>query len=207
MRGGMTMVGDMFNNGLKNTVNNLCAEISNALATMTLFPIIPAGTKGSNQWWPTNLGVPFSSGSQNNIRYAVFPKRLAVEFNGAVTVYDTLDNTISGVSQQQGGDTSLTFNSQYGTILVATLPIISGQGTPSTPQTNFAEPAQNNFSNPAPIMPEMNTQQSEPTMNIKQNTSSDTIIDLIQKLSALRDAGALTDDEFNTKKGELLSRI
>jgi hypothetical protein len=44
-------------------------------------------------------------------------------------------------------------------------------------------------------------------MNIKQNTSSDTIIDLIQKLSALRDAGALTDDEFNTKKGELLSRI
>jgi len=108
MQGGMTMVGDMFNYGLKSTVDNLCSEISNALATTQIFPVIPAGTKGSNQWWPTELGSPFSSGGQNNIRYAVFPNRLAVETNGDVTVYDTLDNNIGGVSQQQGGDTSLT---------------------------------------------------------------------------------------------------
>ncbi len=205
MRGGMTMVGDMFNHGLKNTVDNLCSEISNALATMTIFPVIPAGTKGSNQWWPTNLGVPFSSGAQNNIRYAVFPHRLAIELNGEVTVYDTLDNNISGVSQQQGGDTSLTFSSQYGTISVSTLPIVSGKGIPPVPKTNFAEPLQNNFSNP--MMPEKNTQQNEPKMNIKQNASSNTIIELIEKLSQLRDAGALTDDEFNSKKSELLSRL
>ena len=31
MRGGMTMVGDMFNYGLKNLVDNLCSEISNIL--------------------------------------------------------------------------------------------------------------------------------------------------------------------------------
>lgn len=198
MRGGMTMVGDMFNHGLKNTVDNLCSEISNALATMRIFPVIPAGTKGSNQWWPTNLGVPFSSGAQNNIRYAIFPHRLAIEFNGEVTVYDTLDNNISGVSQQQGGDTSLTFSSQYGTISVSTLPIVSGKGMPSAPQTNFAEPLKNNFSNPAPTMPKM---------NIKESASADTIIELIQKLSQLRDAGALTDDEFNSKKSELLSRL
>ena len=42
------------------------------------------------------------------------------------TVYNTLDNNISGISQQQGGNDSLTFSSQYGTILVSTLPIISG---------------------------------------------------------------------------------
>ncbi|MBU4110633.1 SHOCT domain-containing protein, partial [bacterium] len=108
MRGGMTMVGDMFNNGLKNTVNNLCAEISNILQTTQIFPVIPAGTKGSAQWWPAELGSPFSSGSQNNTRYAVFANRLAVEINGEVTVYDTLDNNIGGVSQQQGGDNSLT---------------------------------------------------------------------------------------------------
>jgi len=28
MQGGMTMVGDMFNNGLQNTVDNLCNELS-----------------------------------------------------------------------------------------------------------------------------------------------------------------------------------
>lgn len=207
MRGGMTMVGDMFNNSLKNTVDNLCSEISNALATMTIFPVIPAGTKGSSQWWPANLGVPFSSGAQNNIRYAVFPNRLAVELNGETTVYDTLDHNIGGVSQQQGGDTSLTFSSQYGTISVSTLPIISGQGTPSAPQTNFAEPIQNNFSNEVPVESAAHFQEPAPVTNFNQPQSSDTIIDLIQKLAQLHDAGALTDDEFNSKKSELLSRL
>ena len=56
MRGGMTMVGDMFNHGLKMTVDNLCSELSRALATMQIFPTIPAGTPGSNQWWPSQCG-------------------------------------------------------------------------------------------------------------------------------------------------------
>ena len=118
MRGGMTMVGDMFNYGLKNTVDNLCNEISNALAYTIIFPIAPKGTRLSNQWWPVELGNPFSSGAQNNTRYAIFQNRLAVDVNGQVTVYNTLDNNISGISQQQGGNDSLTFSSQYGTILV-----------------------------------------------------------------------------------------
>lgn len=204
MRGGMTMVGDMFNNGLKMTVDNLCSEISNALATTQIFPIIPAGTKGSNQWWPGDLGSPFSSGGQNNIRYAVFPNRLAVEVNGEVTVYDTLDNNIGGVSQQQGGDTSLTFSSQYGTISVSTLPIVSGIGTtpPPAPNNNFAEPTYNNFIEPLPVVPE-----AAPQMNNTQNPSSDTIIELIQKLAKLHDAGVLSNEEFNSKKEELLSRL
>jgi len=208
MQGGMTMVGDMFNYGLKNTVNNLCAEISNALANTQIFPVIPAGTPGSSHWWSADLGSPFSSGGQNNIRYAVFPHRLAVELNGQVTVYDTLNHNIGGVSQQQGGDTSLTFSSQYGTISVSTLPIISGGGhvAPPAPLINFAQPVydnfispvSNNFTNPAPINTEI------PTV---KNESADAIVQLIEKLSKLRDAGALTDVEFNTKKVELLNRI
>ncbi|CAA6826983.1 MAG: Unknown protein [uncultured Sulfurovum sp.] len=220
MQGGMTMVGDMFNNGLKNTVDNLCTEIANALATMTIFPVIPAGTKGSNQWWPTNLGMPFSSGGQNNIRYAVFPQRLAVELNGETTVYDTLDNNISGVSQQQGGDSSLTFSSQYGTISVATLPIVSGAGIPPTPQTNFAQPnftqpIENNLNHETNINQEVLSsfeeasplQERTSSNNNMTEQSSSTIIELIQKLAELHDAGALTSDEFNTKKSELLSRL
>jgi len=195
MQGGMTMVGDMFNNGLKMTVDNLCSEISNALLTTEVFPVIPAGTPGSNQWWPTNLGVPFSSGGQNNSRYAVFPNRLAVDTNGQVTVYDTLDHNIGGVSQQQGGDNSLTFSSQYGTIAVSTLPIISGQGdVTQAPQTNFAQPSPT--VEPAPQ-----------EIHIEENKSTDDIIELIEKLSKLNTSGALTDDEFNNKKSELLSRI
>ncbi len=208
MKGGMTMVGDMFNYALKNTVDNLCTEISNALATMIIFPVAPAGSRASNQWWPVELGTPFSSGGQNNIRYAIFPHRLAVEVNGEVTIYDTLDNNISGVSQQQGGDTSLTFSSQYGTIAVSSLPIVSGPG-------NLQPPVQNNFAEPAlpadtteptyhDLVPSTPMQAETGTLH---NESADAIIDLIEKLSRLHDAGALTEDEFNLKKSELLNRL
>jgi hypothetical protein len=198
MRGGMTMVGDMFNHGLKMTVDNLCSEISNALANIQIFPIVPQGTKGSNQWWPSDLGTPFSSGSQNNIRYAVFPHRLAVELNGEVSVYDTLDNNISGVSQQQGGNTSLTFSSQYGTIAVSTLPIISGKDKiPHAQANNFAKPvAQNDF-----VPPE------QPATSNIQTESSNEIIELIKKLANLHEAGVLSENEFNTKKADLLNRL
>ena len=214
MRGGMTMVGDMFNHGLKNTVDNLCNELAEVLANNQMFPVIPAGTPGSNQWWPGDLGSPFSSGGQNNIRYAVFPNRLAIEVNGQVSVYDTLNHNIGGVSQQQGGDSSLTFSSQFGTIAVSSLPLITGPGLASAPQTNFAAPMntnqQNNFDAPTQQAPAP-TQEPNPQIDSGQGSlvSDDlnSTLELIGKLAKLRDAGALTDDEFNSKKVELLSRI
>ena len=36
MQGGMTMVGDMFNYGLKSTVDNLCSELSTLLANQPI---------------------------------------------------------------------------------------------------------------------------------------------------------------------------
>ncbi|RDL45392.1 SHOCT domain-containing protein [Marinomonas piezotolerans] len=205
MRGGMTMVGDMFNNGLKNTVDNLCNELANGLANMTIFPVIPAGTPGSNQWWPANLGQPFSSGAQNNLRYAVFPNRLAVEMNGAVTVYDTLNHSIGSVSQQQGGNQSLTFSSQFGSVSVDSLPVVSGNGSqPATPapQTNFAQPSQS-----ATYGSQSNTNTSQSTPNHQSSINSDEVFALLEKLGGLLDAGILTQDEFNAKKAELLNRI
>ena len=125
MRGGMTMVGDMFNHSLKSTVDSLCNELSALLANTQVFP--PGSSSGHNthQWWPAGMGVPGSTGSQNNSRYAVFPHRLVVESGGQVTVYDTLDHQINGVSQQQGSDSTLTFRSQHGLVSLKTLPRIS----------------------------------------------------------------------------------
>lgn len=203
MRGGMTMVGDMFNNGLKATVDNLCNELANALANNQMFPIIPPGTPGSNQWWPMDLGTPFSSGAQNNIRYAIFPGRLAVENNGQITVYDTLDHQIGGVSQQQGGNTSLSFSSQYGTVSVDSLPIVSGapQFAPPPPQTNFAEPPTQQYF-------ETNTSSNYSSNSTAPTySSSNDVIQLLEQLGRLRDAGVLSDDEFNNKKSELMARI
>lgn len=214
MRGGMTMVGDMFNHGLQATVDNLCNELSNALANNQIFPPIPAGTPGSNQWWPQDLGSPFSSGGQNNIRYAIFPQRLAVEKNGQVTVYDTLDHQIGGVSQQQGGDTSLTFSSQYGTVSVTSLPIVSGPGLPPAPNTNFANPnpvPQSSYNDWQPEPQSNSAVQAEPAsaqaFDAPQSASTDEVLATIEKLARLFEIGAISQEEYQSKKSELLSRI
>ena len=200
MSGGMTMVGDMFNNGLRNTVDNLCAELANALASYQLFPEAPKGTQASNQWWPQDLGKPFSSGGQNNSRYAIFPQRLVIDTNGIVRVYDTLDHQIGGVSQQQGGNDSLTFNSQYGSFSISSLPLVSG----GAEAKEVTEPLQQNIENLK--QPDTTAPSTQPPYSQDTQSAND-ILGLIEKLAQLRDAGILTEDEYNSKKSDLLSRL
>ena len=112
MRGGMTMVGDMFNSGLQSTVSGICSELSAMLASGEAL-VTPAarsaaaGDFGSfgGDWWPSDLGRPSSSGGQNDAAYAYFPgpRRLAIRRGSQVTLYDTGEHAISGVQQQQGG--------------------------------------------------------------------------------------------------------
>jgi hypothetical protein len=129
MRGGLTMVSDLFNDALKARVNRLCSELSGLLGQQPFLPAEQPG--GSRAWWPDGLGVPDATGSQGEVRYAYFarPRRLVVEVRGQVTVYDTLGHHLSGVAQQQGGGaSSLTFSSQDGTVRVADLPALSPEG-------------------------------------------------------------------------------
>jgi hypothetical protein len=197
MRGGMTMVSDMFNHSLKNTVNNLCGELSNILANHQVFQPLPPGA-GGNHWWPGDLGSPSSSGSQNNIRYAFFPaaRRLVVQRDGQVSVFDTMDHQIGGVSQQQGGGSSLKFTSQYGMLSTLNLPLVSGPGLQAGNPVNFAAP-------PVPVF-----QASQPPAVVSPPPQpAGDVVALLEKLGQLRDAGILTPEEFNTKKGELLQRL
>jgi len=85
---------------------------------------------GSGQWWPTDFGQPSSVGGQNDLRYAVFPmaRRLVIDIAGRRTAYDTGEHQIGGVSQQQGGDQSLTLTSQFGTVRLSDLPVVSLEG-------------------------------------------------------------------------------
>jgi Short C-terminal domain len=221
MRGGMTMVGDMFNYGLKSKVDGLCSELSQLLAQQPFVPFpasfqsqsqgggqqqgnsLGAGSvslfvpeapgRTSGQWWPAELGFPNGSGGQNQVRYAYFSPahRLAVELNGHVTVYDTLDHQIGGVSQQQGSGGSLTFTSQHGTVSISQLPVVSVDGEP----TKAPEPRQA----PAPIS------QPEPTRAEPAQESD--IFAKIERLADLHQKGILSPEEFATKKAELLSRL
>jgi hypothetical protein len=159
-QGGMIMVGDMFNNGLKAKVDGLCSELANLARSSNLhLPAQPAqsqsqyqgggvslfvpGGFSSGNWWPQELGHAASTGTQNDLRYAFFPstRRLAINLGGHITVYDTRDHQIGGFSQQQGGDQSLSFNSQYGLVRVADLDIVQPiAGLPSRPRRSLRRP-------------------------------------------------------------------
>lgn len=124
--GGMTQVGDMFNTALKDRVNALCSELARDEAERPApAPSNPREDTGSGDWWPSGLGRPSATGAQNGMRYACFPetRRVVVEQAGAVTVYDSGDHRISGVSQQQSATHELTFTSQNGTIRASDLPV------------------------------------------------------------------------------------
>ena len=118
--GGMTQVGDMFNVSLRDRVAALCAE----LATMPADT--PAPTAPLREWWPSELGQPSAAGSQDGMRYACFPdaRRVVLEQCGAVTVHDSGDHRISGVSQAQGSGQDLVFLSQIGRIRASDLPVV-----------------------------------------------------------------------------------
>ena len=227
MQGGMTMVGDMFNYGLKSKVDGLCTELSQLLLQQPFLPppqtnqsqwqggqqqggygyggsmggspvslFVPGPSGGNGSWWPADLGSPNGSGGQNNVRYAYFSnaRRLAVEVNGNVTVYDTLDHQIGGVSQQQGAGGSVTLSSQYGTINVANLPVVSVNGVPqsSAPQSSVPQ-----YMPPA--------QPSTPPAS--GNFQEADIFAKIERLADLLQKGIVSPEEFAAKKSELLSRL
>jgi len=197
MRGGMTMVGDMFNYGLQAKVVGLCQELSQLLATTQVIAPLPSNAGfgaplAGNNWWPGDLGFPSSSGGQNDMRYAVFPqsRRLAISQGGQVSVYDTLDHQIGGVQQQSGGGPS--FSSQYGTVYPRDLPLISGPG--SAPAWA-----------PAPPVPQAAPQAQSPSSSGPSGNVD--VFASIERLAALHRDGILSDSEFSTKKAELLARL
>ena len=233
MQGGMIMVGDMFNYGLKGSIDGLCNEISNMLANQPGLlrsgsfqsqsqsgsgqqmqgSGVPMGQNSlfvpdpSDNWWPQDLGAPNSVGSQNNVKYAYFagPCRLAVNTGNDVWLYDTLDHQIGGFSQQQGMGSSIIFSSQYGTVNLSTLPVVSRNGQ------SVAQPSQA----PAPVEYQQSNSYSNSNSNANGITSnqssgndqSHSVFDALAKLGDLREKGILTDDEFANKKAELLARL
>jgi hypothetical protein len=217
MQGGMIMLGDMFNTALKGRVDTLCQALSSLLATQpgllqtgsfqsqsqgggapqrqasgaplgqsSLFVPDPRAT-----WWPSELGPPSATGTQNTVRYAYFAnaRRLAVETGDNVWVYDTQDHQIGGFSQQQGRGSSILFTSQYGTVSLASLPVVSRNGQPVPPRS-------------AP----MTRTAAEAGVHSAASQGTD-VFTAIERLGDLKAKGILTDEEFAAKKATLLSRL
>ena len=84
------------------------------------------GSGSGGPSWLDGFGVPSTSGAQGDLRYAYFPdrRRLVIQRGSQVTIFDTGEHRISGVAQQQGKDSSLTFTSQLGRVRLADLPVV-----------------------------------------------------------------------------------
>ncbi len=207
MQGGMTMIGDMFNNYLKGRVDNLCSELARLSYNQ---PGLFVEMAAQPNWWGPDLKFPNTSGGQNGMRYAYFAQahRLAIESNGQVIVYDTLDHSIGGVSQQQSGGYSVTFSSQYGYVDLSRLPVVTINGLP--PLAPAPAPA------PAPVYApsysnnNQNSNQSgyaAPVNPVASLAGDSDIFAHIEKLAALQSRGILSEQEYASKKAELLSRL
>ena len=215
MAGGAIMISDMFNNALKARVDALCNELSALIrsdpdfAAADPFQSQSQGARGNLQrgassllvaagpdqanWWPSDLGIPSSLGTQNEVRYAYFPatRRLAIDINGKVTVYDTQDHQISGFSQQQPGSGSLSFSSQLGGgVDVSRLPPVS----------------ETNATKPSPGLMHKGAAKQEAATS-KSSGRHEDILTAIERLAELHARGILTEAEFSAKKAELLGRL
>lgn len=128
---GMTMVGDMFNDSLKAKLSAIASRLADHLRDHpaerrqeeTSVSYRSTGKPSAASWWPDEFGTPSSVGSQNDMRYAVFPekRRLVIDDHGQITAYETGDHRISGVSQAQSTDSTLTFVSQHRVVRVSDL--------------------------------------------------------------------------------------
>jgi membrane protease subunit (stomatin/prohibitin family) len=126
------------------------------------------------------------------VRYAYFPKtrRLALDIDGTMTVYDTQDHQISGFSQQQPGSGSFSFSSQLGGVDVTRLPIVAGASGAKTSAESVHRAAM---------------QQQAATSGAAGERED--VLTAIERLSELFARGILTETEFSAKKAELLGRL
>jgi hypothetical protein len=206
MRGGMTMVGDMFNDRLKATVNAICLELSSVFSSQELFVPLAVedhtgGLAAKNAWWPAELGAPSSTGAQNDVRYAYFPSlnRIAILQDGRVQIYDTQGHNIQGVQQQQqqqGMSGALQFTSQNGTFGISTLPKLS-------PDRKVGETSA--FA--APVEPPPPPAVAIPTTGRSSSAPTEETLRTLERIAELHQKGILSDEEFRSKKAELLSRL
>ncbi|MFT4013968.1 MAG: SHOCT domain-containing protein [Paracoccus sp. (in: a-proteobacteria)] len=214
--GGMLMIGDMFNNGLKFRVDGLAQELSGLIGSSSLFQparAAGAGLFAASSIWPAELGAPSSSGAQNDMQYAVFPAhhRLAVMQGGRMALYDTGNHLIGGVSQQQGGGNALLFSSQYGPVSLDSLTPVALPGTtPATapkPAETPAEPPALTASDVASPVPAYAPTAPAPRTTTRPASDDGSIFAIIEQLHGLFSRGILTQTEFEAKKAELLGRL
>jgi hypothetical protein len=231
-QGGMTMIGDMFNDALKGRVSALCRDLSDEMGAGDLI-VAETGARGTG--WPAGLGAPSAEGAQNDMRYAYFPetRRLAVALGGKTWLYDTGSHRIGGFGQSQGAERGLTLSSQHGTLRLSDLKLVDsghdsvldeteedpgqpralqGGAMPGTPDDPVLpdDPGGDRPHDPreGAAMPGTPPHAPAPAAPAPAGELSDEqIFARLERLADFHARGILDDGEFAAKKAELLARL
>jgi hypothetical protein len=219
LRGGMTMVGDMFNHGLKAKVDGICSELSGLMGDQRFAPSHQSQSQGgsssqyqssggggmmsggsslfaegsassSGQWWPTDLGNPAATGAQNAVRYAYFPDKSRLVIDNAGQV-ELFDTGDHAI----GG-----FGQQQGSGGSVTFTSQHGTVRLDSLRRIGGETA-------AKQVVEEATEAAEAAEAAAPSSGGGDVFAAIERLADLKAKGVLTEEEFTAKKAELLKRI
>ena len=225
-QGGMTMVGDMFNNALKAKVDALATELSAVARDGGL--LRPAGAQSQSQsqsqggvtvsaipsgaaaaslfvpgafrsatWWPESLGDPASTGAQNDLRYAFFPESRRLAIDIGGKV------TVYDTKDHRIGGFS---QQQSGD---QSITFTSQHGLVRVAELEVVDGAKAKEATPTAPAPEpaRAPPAAVPEAPPQPAASSDDIFGKIERLAELHAKGVLTNKEFEAKKADLLDRL
>jgi hypothetical protein len=159
------------------------------------------------EWWPPGLVGPSTSGAQNGVRYACFPaeRRVVIERNGALEIYDTGAHEIDRVVLQQEPGSRMRFTGQHGPVDLASFQRVTDEEEASAASPSDASTDVSPL--PDDALPTMPAAGVPPAPAPRPAGTHDEVLDTIDRLAQLHQRGVLTPDEFNSKKAELLGRL
>lgn len=226
MKGGMIMIGDMFNNNLKYSVGNLCQELANLVANQPnllqsgSFQSQNQGNQQQNHFSPgqpqtdalnsgaASLFVPPPAGSSGNWwpQGLQFPTSTGSQNN---TRYAYFAN-IRRLAIEAFGHVTLydTLDHQIGGFAQQ-----QAGGSSITFTSQYGVVDVNNLPvisiDNAPVPPASTPfAYNEPNpVSTRPLTQEADIFEAIEKLADLKAKGILTEHEYNAKKAELLARL
>ena len=220
-QGGMIMVGDMFNHGLKAQVDGLCSELANALRGQSLL-VAPVSSQSqkSGRVQPVRAGwlvVLVAGGTRPAELDRRAERRALCVLSGYASACDRARRPAHGLRHRRPPDRRRLPAAGVRRLSHLHEPVRAGaRGRPADRSTAESNALDAPGAVVAPVAPPeplagvsrpMAPPEPSPAPAAPVTSSADDLFDKIERLAALRAKGILTEEEFAAKKAELLARL
>lgn len=156
------------------------------------------------RWWPEQLGMPAASGAQNGVHYAVFPeqRRLALLQGERCRLFALGDQRVLGLGAQGSGGALMLLTAE-GEQPLASLEELDATAQPTSSQITDAAASPD----AGTVGAGTGGAGTGGSGTGGSGSSGDDPYEALERLGALKAKGILTEEEFSSKKAELLARL